>query len=365
MRNAKAWLKDHALPLWLNKGIDRENGGFLESLTLEGEPMTVARRAMVQSRQIYTFRTAIENNLCPIEPAKKAVASGLDFLINKFSQPSGAFIHSVDVEGKAQNTSLDLYTQAFSLFGMANAYAVQGDPNLVARAKALVEYLQRERRVLGGGFTEFENGKIVYRSNPHMHLFEAAIFWAEVHKDPVWLKLANEVLDLCQTKFMDPVSGFIGEYFTDRWQRINENGKFVFEPGHQFEWSWLMGRFEKISGKSLCEIRLRLYNGAEKHGLSQAGMVIDEVWSDHTPKLQSSRFWPQCERIKAAVDLADHQAAAEQGMKALFRFFDLPIQGLWYDTLEASGEFRIQPVKASSFYHIMGAVSEYLRLNLK
>lgn len=369
MQSAEIWLTRHALTLWLAKGIDEKKGGFVESLTLQGEPMDAPRRAMVQARQIFSFRIAFDDGFCAPLPAKQAVATGAEFLLSKYSQPNGAFIHSVDVEGKPLNTSLDLYTQAFALFGMANAFAVTKDQKLVQRSLALVEYLKRERRVLGGGFTEFDSGKIVYRSNPHMHLFEAAIYWAEVHQDTTWLKLAEEVLDLCQAKFQDPVTGFIGEYFNDRWQRTVENGKFIFEPGHQFEWSWLMSRYEKISGKSVKQERTRLFDNAEKHGLTKAGMVIDEVWSDLTPKLQSSRFWPQCERIKAAAAMSkedsSYAAAAEQGMQALFRFFDLPLQGLWYDTLESSGEFRVQPAKASSLYHIIGAISEYLHANKK
>ena len=47
---------------------------------------------------------------------------------------------------------------------------------------------------------------------------------------------------------------------------------------------------------------------------------------------------------------------------ALFRYFDLPVRGLWFDTWEENGNFREQPVKSSSLYHIIGAISEYQRL---
>lgn len=370
---SKNWLTQYALPLWLAKGIDREKGGFIESLSLEnGEVLDSPTRAMVQARQIFSFRVALDAGLCDPEAAKRAIDSGIKSLLTSYSLPSGAFIHSIDANGKTLNPSLDLYTQAFALFGMANAYAVRPSEELVLRAKSLIEYLQRERRVQGGGFTEFEHGKIVYRSNPHMHLFEAAIYWAEVHPDPVWRRLADEVLDLCVSKFIDPATGLIGEYFSDRWVRLLEENKFVFEPGHQFEWAWLMGRYQKNTGKSLLPVRARLFAVSEKSGVSRdSGLVFDQVWSDLNPKLLSSRFWPQCERIKAASQLAlenpgdpAYAKTAEQGMNALFRFFDLPVKGLWYDTWEASGQFRLQPAKASSLYHIIGAIAEYLHLGL-
>ena len=47
------------------------------------------------------------------------------------------------------------------------------------------------------------NGQIVYRSNPHMHLFEAALAWMAVDRDPEWRSLADELCVLATTKFID------------------------------------------------------------------------------------------------------------------------------------------------------------------
>jgi mannose-6-phosphate isomerase len=360
IERCRRWLSEQALPLWLKEGVDRKNGGFFENLSLEGVAQNGPKRAMVQARQIYSFRVALDLKLCASDSARKAVKSGVDFLLENYSLPSGAFINSIDEKMKPLNTSPDLYGQAFALFALANAYAVEPRPELKDRARSLVSYLSRERRVPGGGFTELGDGVTLYQSNPHMHLFEAAVCWMAADGDAAWRNFADEILELCLTKFIDPATGVLGEHFTERWTRLLENNRFVFEPGHQYEWAWLMGLYQDLTGKDLTAIRIRLFEQSEMSGISPDGRAFDQMWSDFTPKLRSSRFWPQCERIKAAAQLG-RGAAADEALNTLFRYFDLPVQGLWYDTLETSGQFRVQPAKASSLYHIIGALSEYIR----
>ncbi len=356
---ANRWLTNQAIPLWLERGLDPVNGGFVESLSLdEGKPLSLERRCTVQARQIYVFKTAIELGMVDPARGREAVESGVDFLLRYYRLPSGAYRHSVTAAGAPADETPDLYAQAFALFGLAHAFAVLARADILEHAHALVQHLRGERAAPGGGFTEIENGQTVFRSNPHMHLFEAAIAWMEVDSDPRWHQLAGEILNLCLARFIDPDSGALAENFTAGWKRELVNGRFIFEPGHQYEWSWLMGEFQAISGRDLTDTRRKLFALAEKTGLDpDRRCAYDQVWSDYAPKKRSSRFWPQCERIKAASTLGE-VGPAREAMDVLFRYFELPLQGLWYDIWEENGQFPPQPVKASSLYHIAGAITE-------
>jgi mannose-6-phosphate isomerase len=366
------WLTESAIPLWFKNGIDWDHGGFFESLSLQGDPMDVPKRAMVQARQIYSFSIAERLNCCKSPDTRRIVEHGVEFLLKRFSLPSGAFMHSVDRKGNAQNTTPDLYTQAFALFGMAHAFGVNPSDELKQRSKALIRYLPAERRAPGGGFTEVKDGKVTFESNPHMHLFEAALSWMDVDQDPEWRALADEILELCLNRFIDPQSGVLCEQFHEGWTAIRDSsGRFMFEPGHQYEWAWLLGRYQKHTGRDLNEVRMRLFDLSEKHGICPARkMAYDEMWSDMTPKTKTSRFWPQCERIKAAVQLGleapagkreAYDRVATDALESLFRFFEVPMRGTWFDRCTESSEFLIQPAKASSLYHIIGAIHEYVR----
>lgn len=353
------WLKTQAIPLWTTKGVN-PRGGFEEALTLTGVPHALPRRAMVQARQIYAVRTAREMGLLSPEKSRTLIAETTAFLLRHYGRDDGSFIHSVRPDLEVNSARPDLYTQSFAIFGLAHAYAVLGDKTLKERALAVVAYLQRERRGPHNGYTEIDTeGRAQYQSNPHMHLFEAFVSWLEVDDDPRWRHLANAILDLALTRFMHPQTKLLAEYFDESWSPQTTHDRFVWEPGHQYEWAWLMNKYQHLSKIDLADPIATLVMNAERFGVDpHTGAVRDEIWSDFSVKAPTARFWPQCERIKAcaALGLSD---SADQAMTSLLGFFVTPTPGLWFDRMNPDGSFHQEPARASSLYHIIGAMAEY------
>lgn len=368
----KNWLAEDALPLWLKNGFDATTGRFYEALDINtGEPRIGPRRAMVQCRQIYSVRTAWRMGLLDGKSAKDIISAASASFLRDFSTPTGAFRHSLHHDGGTAQETPDLYAQAFGIFGLASAYEVTKEHRWKSAALENIHYLRSERCAPAGGYTELSTSGVSYESNPHMHLFEAALAWVEADFDPAWTGLADDLLQMCQINFIDPVTGLLAEHFNETWQPLRTGGAFVFEPGHQYEWSWLMGRHQAMRGGDLRAIRQHLFRLSELHGLDRdRGMVLDQVNSNLQPKLLSSRFWPQCERIKAAKQLAREtsnaderegfETAADQGAQALMVFLETPVRGLWRDTMTDAGDLIVQPAKASSLYHIICAIQEYV-----
>jgi mannose-6-phosphate isomerase len=372
IKYCKEWLTQSVFPLWIEKGIDKTNGSFIENLSFEGEPLNQPKRAMVQTRQIYSYVEAFKMGLLPREKVSSIVEKATDYLISKYSLPSGAFFHAVNSDGSPEAKQSELYTQAFCLFGLAKAFELLKNAKYKSRAKELYSYLQRERRVSSGGYTEIKNGKIVYQSNPHMHLFEAALAWREIDPDADWIELSDELFNLCKNHFVDKKAGVICEHFDGSWNPLREEGNFIFEPGHQYEWSWLLVQYEKISKNNVQQLPEQLYALAERYGVNKAGDAIDEIWSHFEVKKSSSRFWPQCERVKAALEIGIRNPtrktqcamAADEALNSLRKYLNTPKRGLWYDTLLENGQFNDQVPKSSSLYHIINAMSEYSQKRL-
>jgi N-acyl-D-glucosamine 2-epimerase len=368
------WLRQDVFPLWIKNGIDKSNGGFIESLTPEGQPQDVPRRALVQSRQIYSFVTGAKLNSLDKNQAHEIVRNSVSFFSKSYLQTNGSCIHAVTPQGAVHTTDCELYTQAFALFALAQGYEISHDDKSKQEALKLLNYLKTERRAEGGGYTEIKAGKKLYQSNPHMHMFEAALAWLAVDKAPEWRALADELFDLCKNKFIDKKTGILGEHFNEGWTPELNDGKFVFEPGHHYEWSWLMAVYQDLTGVDTKATRHGIYEIADKYGINDKHFAIDEVWSDFTPKKQSSRFWPQSERVKAAVKLgldvpkekqASFAKSADEAMTALWKYLAIPVKGVWQDTLLENGEFNKQDPKASSLYHIINAIYEYVNLRGK
>lgn len=371
VENCQKWLKDDVFPLWTTRGFHESQHCFYENLDFEAQPQDIPRRAMVQSRQIYSVATGARMKVLDPRRAENLLERSCESFAKAYLLPSGACRHSVTADGKPLDESQELYTQAFALFALAQAFQVVGGSGWREKGLALVQFLRKERKAPHGGFTEIKGGKTLFQSNPHMHLFEAALAWMQVDSDPEWKKLAREIYELCRDKFVDPRSGLLAEHFQSDWTPELHEGRFVAEPGHHFEWAWLLAVYQDLGGPDTRKLRHQLYELATRHGVdSRTRLAVDEIWSNFEVKKSSARFWPQCERIKAAVklkkDLPEPQQeafnqAADEAMTALFGYLKTPKPGLWYDARKEDGQFTDQVPKASSLYHIINAMEEYVK----
>lgn len=364
------WLKDSVFPLWSTKGVDSQTGGFVEALNFDGSLSGSARRCLVQSRQIYSFYTGARMNVVPQEIADQKILAGANYLLKYFQQSDGSFIFSVDNNSLPNATHKPLYTQAFAIFGLAQAYAISSKAVYKQAALATMNYLNQHRKVNFSGFTELdEKGQVSYASNPHMHLFEAVLAWVAIDEDPTWRQTAQDIFILATSKFICPEQKVLGEFFNSSWEHLRTDGNFIYEPGHQYEWAWLFKLSDELLGTDSFELRHQLFLNAEKYGVQKMrGLAVDEMWSNHTIKSASARFWPQGERVKAAARLSQevqepqktqYQLAADEALEGLFKYLQTPKPGYWYDQLSADNQFSGSTAKASSLYHIINAMEEY------
>jgi mannose/cellobiose epimerase-like protein (N-acyl-D-glucosamine 2-epimerase family) len=199
-----------------------------------------------------------------------------------------------------------------------------------------------------------------------MHLFEAALAWLELTNDLVWRTLAEEIVGLVRTRFSVGSEILIRELFVDDWRPAPGAAGALVEPGHQFEWAWLLIRWSRYTNDPLLtSTALALIDKAETVGVtSERGVVVNSIRVDGSMLDARARLWPQLERLKAACSAARlngsarHWAAATQAALLLQKYLDTPVRGLWRDMLNIEGSWVDEPAPASSFYHIVGAISE-------
>lgn len=358
----QSWLCDHAYPLWWTHGADRIHGGFHEKLQLDAIPSAASRRARLHPRQVCAFSAASE--LGWTGPQPDAVRHGLDYFLAHYRRPDRLIRALVAPDGKPLDDEALLYDQAFALLGFAAAYPVLDDESLRRQAYGLLDELHA-RFADGLGFKETTAQLPVRMSNSHMHLLEAALAWMQVDSDARWTKLANAIVALALGKLVDQRSGFIREYFDVHWQSLPNIEGDIVEPGHQFEWAWLLLRWHGLTGdEQIKETALRLIDQTELHGMDHdRGVAIASILSDGSVVDCVARLWPQTERIKAACLAATttqdpkYSTMAIAASRGLAKYLDTPLRGLWRDQLAIDGSFIVEPAPASSFYHIVGAIS--------
>lgn len=359
---ARKWLFESLLPLWADRGLD-PSGGFHDQLDDDGVPIDLPKRCRVQSRQTYVFAEA--GRMGWNGPWRHCVEHGLTALRTQFRRPDGFVRSKVDASGAKIDDTADNYDQAFAIFAFAQAHAVGVGRDVESDALALLMRLREQRSHPLGGFQESQPPSTPLRSNPHMHLFEASIAWAEQGLDD-FRALATEISRLSQDRFMASPGGVLLEYFDLYWQPLADDRGRIAEPGHQFEWSWLFNRWIRTGGEVDPAIPSRLYAFADRFGVDQTrGVAINEVWTDGSPKDDNARLWPQTERLKAALAMGETSGdwgPAVASWRGL-RQYALPTNtGLFRDKMRPDGTFIAEGAFASSLYHITCAISELDRV---
>ena len=149
------------------------------------------------------------------------------------------------------------------------------------------------------------------------------------------------------------------EFFAADWSPAPGVKGRICEPGHHYEWAFLLDRWARLTGRSKPEPVSRLIAFADAQGLDALrGVAINAVLADGAIHDPVARLWPQAERVRAY--LADRRAEEDvaSAIKGLRRFLATPKQGLWFDQLSADDRFVLEPARATSLYHLIGAVAE-------
>lgn len=365
-----SWLHDSALPLWLSNGFS-ENDGYSESLTLDGQATVVHRRCRIHPRQVYCFAAAGARGWAG--DWSGPVRLGLQYFDRVYRLRSGFYGALATRDGVLIDETFDLYNQAFAV--LAFCYTAKALPEtaktMSQRSEALLSALRTKYAHSEAGFNEAVPARLPLRSNPHMHLFEAALACEEQHgfDRQTWFDLADELAALCMRRFVDSETGALREFFDGTWRPAGgEKGRIV-EPGHQFEWAWLLARWAKRRNNAgALSTAKRLFQIGVDHGICpQRQVAVMALLDDFSIDDSMARLWPQAEWLKAALRLAAlsegqererYLASALQAVTAFRLFLDAPRAGLWRDKLDQDSVFVQEAAPTSSLYHIVCAVYE-------
>lgn len=365
------WVRLSALPLWHELGWDQRRGGFIERLGADGRPESEAiRRMRVQARQVYVYCHAA--SLGWYEPARLVAKEGFSWLIDKCWAVDGApgFIHSVSPEGNLIDGKRDAYDQAFGLLALAWAYRLDGDAQIRTIIETQLDYLDAtflDRT--NGGWIEGVPAYLPRRQNPQMHAFEALIALYEATGEQIFLDRADRFVSLLEARLYDRHSGALKEYFTEDFRPASGIEGRIVEPGHHFEWTWLLHSRARMTKTALPPLASKLFDWAFRNGMDGNEFVIDEVLDDGQPHLRSLRLWPHTEFIKANAvrhesSVCPAAASRVTGMweRLLNRFMDVEPHGGWVDRFDEEGNLTDGRMLASSFYHVFGAAAETARV---
>lgn len=362
------WYFEKALPLWARHGVDCVRGGVFERLEHDLTPVPLPRRARLVARQIHCF--SMGARLCGYDRYRELAAHCVDFLTRHLLSSSGTVRSSINIDDPDEGCPVpDLYDDAFVLFALASHASLEKGtaPETEALALRVLSASAARCRRADGSWAE-PGGPIL--ANPIMHLAEAALSWIEIDGQgrDTWMRLAEEIFGCLYGRMMQPLGCAVPEVFDEGWfPREHEAGHWI-EPGHQFEWAWLLLRWGGLGNcKEAFERACVLAETAETRGIDPAHRhVVAGLDRALEPVLPHAPLWAQTERVRLWHTIAAHEEASschaaravrhrDEGLAVLERYVSGVNPGLWHEVANESGCFEKGPVKASSLYHLAGA----------
>lgn len=376
----REWLVDRALPLWSERGFDPARGLYHERLTWSGMPVALpGLRLMVQARQIAVYcRAGLDGLYEASAPALAQALLCLETVERLYWRADGApgWIFSLAPNGEPASRERDLYAHAFILFAYAWAYRLTGAPRYRRAARESAEETWRLFATDGEGFKDkLPQTSAVRRQNPHMHLLEACLSLFEATGEAFYLDQAGPIVALACQRFVDARSGALLEEFDSNWAPLAPWGCNRVEPGHLFEWAWLLGEYRRLAAcgeeedARLRAVANRFFSLGRDCGCApDTGLVYDALTEGGVVLEHSTRIWPQTELLRLLCQRREgREGGGETEISSLSRLFfaryaPSRLAGGWVDRLDEQLAITVDHMPASSFYHIYGAAREMIDL---
>lgn len=352
-----SWMHDKAFPLWATMGI-HESGVTWEALDFDGQPVASdAVRVRVIARQIFVFSLAYERGWQP-ERCREIVQHNFDALTQRCRRADGlpGKVFSLS-SARLIDDTFCLYDAAFALLAMASATRVLGPDSTITSIDevlaAMAQHVAREE----GGYIEESVSSLTRLQNPHMHLFESLLAIGEIGENPMASSIQARLLSFIQETFFDNDLAIVHE-------RRGGHHPLLFEPGHSFEWVWLLWWAGEEVGTDE-SFATRLYERAFS-ALTDDQVASLEVALDQSEADASCRSWSQAEMLKAhlcralSTDGEAREVYLHRACRTARMMYDLwlapAVDGGWHDHFSPEGQLLSPNMPASSGYHLFGAI---------
>lgn len=337
------------VPLWQGPGWNADMALPYEALDAAHQPLPPQRyRAMACARQLYLFSSLIG----VVDNAEAHAAALFRSLQRHFHDAEhGGWFYSIDPQGKPLDQRKDLYTHAFILFACAHYWEKSREPLVESTLNAALEVIGR-RFATGDGLYEacLDRDWITLQTgplqNPLMHLAEAFLATLAVREDAQVKQALSESCTAMHKRFVDPQAGVLMEKplgAVDNW----------YEPGHQFEWYFLLESSPLLRGSKLHAALDRAFAFTEQYGVMQPSGAVRAMLDldmDGRPKDSTQRIWAQAEYLRALTLRPGSESAVLRQLQALQQRF--LHAGGWHECRDDQGEVSRKDMPSTTPYHL-------------
>lgn len=379
------------LPRWLELVADRRHGGVAESVDPDGRPdRRRPRSTLTQARCAFALA-----HLHLVTKDPHWLRHALEvwrFVDTHLRDPDGGYRSAVAASGAplddAASRRRSAYDQSFALLALVTLRRAAPEAVPADRVDALWRFVERLTDPRTGALWQDDAmaraGTASGRprgQNPQMHMLEAVLQAHEMTGDALWMTRAERYVSVARDHLIDARTGAVREWLGDRLQAPVPAESARVEPGHQFEWAWLLDRYADFGGDPEARrMAARMQRFADEHGVRASGPLAgaphDALDAAGTVVEDAHRLWPLTEAGKrhAALHAAHgdpRTAAAARALERLIfeRFFTARTfdgeGGLhWNNRLDAAARPLEREALSRLVYHLVLFLTEGARASL-
>lgn len=362
-------LMGNILPFWLEKTIDRENGGFYGRIDGHGVLHKEAEKgAILNARILWTFSAAYRVLRKPeyLEAATRAK----DYVIAHFyDKEFGGTYWSLDYLGQPKDTKKQFYAIGFMIYGLSEYARATGDKEALDYAIRLFDTIEshsfdRENN----GYIEActrEWGEIAdmrlsdfdanypKSQNTHLHIIEPYTNLFRVWKDERLERALRNLINIFTDHILNPETHHLDLFFENDWTR---GAGHLESYGHDIECSWLMHEAALVLGDKdvLAKVEpvVQMVAKASETGLNADGSMIHEANLDTGHVDDDLHWWVQAETVVGFFNIYQYfgdETALDKAERCWQYIKDNLIDrenGEWYWSRHADGTLNTDDDKA-------------------
>ena len=361
-------LMGNILPFWLEKTIDRENGGFYGRIDGHGVLHKEAEKgAILNARILWTFSAAYRVLRKPeyLEAATRAK----DYVIAHFyDKEFGGTYWSLDYLGQPKDTKKQFYAIGFMIYGLSEYARATGDKEALDYAIRLFDTIEshsfdRENN----GYIEActrEWGEIAdmrlsdfdanypKSQNTHLHIIEPYTNLFRVWKDERLERALRNLINIFTDHILNPETHHLDLFFENDWTR---GAGHLESYGHDIECSWLMHEALVLGDKDVLakvEPVVQMVAKASEKGLNADGSMIHEANLDTGHVDDDLHWWVQAETVVGFFNIYQYfgdETALDKAERCWQYIKDNLIDrenGEWYWSRHADGTLNTDDDKA-------------------
>ena len=362
-------LMGNILPFWLEKTIDRENGGFYGRIDGHGVLHKEAEKgAILNARILWTFSAAYRVLRKP--EYLKAATRAKDYVIAHFyDKEFGGTYWSLDYLGQPKDTKKQFYAIGFMIYGLSEYARATGDKEALDYAIRLFDTIEshsfdRENN----GYIEActrEWGEIAdmrlsdfdanypKSQNTHLHIIEPYTNLFRVWKDERLERALRNLINIFTDHILNPETHHLDLFFENDWTR---GAGHLESYGHDIECSWLMHEAALVLGDKdvLAKVEpvVQMVAKASEKGLNADGSMIHEANLDTGHVDDDLHWWVQAETVVGFFNIYQYfgdETALDKAERCWQYIKDNLIDrenGEWYWSRHADGTLNTDDDKA-------------------